>query len=105
MAILEKTEINFDESVSTGFCVVDFYGEFCGPCKLLSAAIQRVEAEMPFVTFIKVNTTRCSALAERFQVEAVPTLLIMKDGKVLYRHLGYLGEDQLSELIGTYLYG
>ena len=104
MAILEKNDADFTQSTAAGFCVVDLYGEFCVPCKMLSAAIERVEAEMPFVDFIKVNTTRNPGVSERFHVEAVPTLLLMRDGQVLHRHLGTLDDGELSELIGRYLY-
>lgn len=104
MAILEKTDLDFNQSVENGFCVVDLYGEFCAPCKMLSAVIERVEAEMPFVDFIKVNTTQNHGVSEMFHVDAVPTLLIMKDGQVLYKHLGYMDEHELSEMIGKYMY-
>lgn len=104
MAILEKTDLDFAQSVENNFCVVDLYGEFCAPCKMLSAVIERVEAEIPFVDFIKVNTTRNPGVSELFHVEAVPTLLIMRDGQVLYRHLGYMDEQELLEMIGKYIY-
>lgn len=83
MAIMEKTDENFIESVREGFYVVDLYGENCAPCKMLSSVIKNVEAEMPFVNFVKVNITQNSKTADAFQVDAVPTLLLIKDGNVL----------------------
>ncbi len=104
MAIVEKSDIDFAAGIEHGFHVVDMYGEFCGPCRMLSAVIEKVEAEMPFIDFIKVNTTRNNGVSERYHIQAVPTLLIVKDGKVLDTHVGYLDEQELSELIGKYMY-
>lgn len=104
MAILERTDADFEASVQSGFYVVDLYGEQCIPCKMLAGVIQKVEAEMPFVDFIKVNISRNKAVAKKFHVDAVPMLLLMKDGQVIESHLGYMDEQKLSEMIGKSLY-
>lgn len=104
MAILEKNDADFENSIEKGFYVVDFYGENCGPCRFLAETIKNVEAEMPFVDFIELNTTQNTETAEKYDVRAVPTLLLVRDGAVLDRKLGYMDNSELSEWIGRYLY-
>lgn len=104
MAIVERTDTDFEQSIKSGLHIVDLYGEGCIPCKMLASVIQSVEAEMPFVDFIKVNTTQNSKVAESYKVDAVPKLLVIKDGAVLDTHLGYMDEAALSDWIGQYLY-
>lgn len=104
MAIMERTSADFRESIQSGFAFVDFYGEHCGPCRLLEPVIERVEADMPFVDFVKVNITANPDLADAYEVTATPTLLLTKDGQVLERHIGYMDEAALADWIGQNMY-
>lgn len=104
MAIFEKTDADFQQSIQTGFVFVDFYGQFCGPCKMLEPVIDRVEADMPFVDFVKVNVTENTQVADRYQIQATPTLMLMKDGQELDRRIGYMDETALADWIGQNMY-
>ncbi|GLC29452.1 thioredoxin family protein [Clostridium omnivorum] len=104
MSVREANENNYDEMVKEGFVIVDLYGENCNPCKMFSKVIDELSYDVDFVNVVKVNTTHNRDIAVRNNVAAVPTILFMKDGKVLERHLGFMSLDQVKEKIGQYLY-
>lgn len=104
MAIQFATEENFDELTKEGFVVVDFFSTTCVPCRMLSAVLEDIEAELPFVNIVKVNTTDCPQLGNRFDIHAVPTLHFYQDGERKEEHVGFLSDEALREIIGRYLY-
>ncbi len=104
MPIKEANADNYDNMVKEGFVIVDLYGENCNPCKMFSKVIDELNYELDFVNVVKVNTTHNRDVAVRNNVAAVPTILFMKDGEVLERHLGFMSLEQVKEKIGQYLY-
>lgn len=104
MAIKEANTNNYDEMIKEGFVIVDLYGENCNPCKMFSKVIDELNYELDFVNVIKVNTTQNRDIAEKHNVSAVPTILFMKDGEVMERHLGFMSLEQVKGKIGQYLY-
>lgn len=104
MAIQFATPEKYDEIVSDGFVIVDFFSTTCMPCKMLSAVLEDLEAQFPFVNIVKVNITDYPELKERFDIRAVPTVYFYKDGEVKEENIGLLTEDELREIIGKYLY-
>lgn len=97
-------ENNLKELVKEDFCIVDFYSETCGPCKLLLPVLNRLESEFPFITVVKVNTTAYPNYVEEYELHGVPTLLFFNEGVLRERHMGVLNADQLKERIAKYLY-
>lgn len=97
-------ENNLKELIKEDFCIVDFYSETCGPCKLLAPVLNRLESEFPFITVVKVNTTMYPNYAEEYELQGVPTLLFFKEGELREKHTGILNADQLKERIARYLY-
>lgn len=104
MSVREANEKNYDEMVKEGFVIVDMYGENCNPCKMFSKVIEELNYELDFVNVVKVNTTHNRDIAAKNNIAAVPTILFMRDGEVLERHLGFMSLDQVKEKIGQYLY-
>ncbi len=104
MSVREANVNNYDEMIKEGFVIVDLYGENCNPCKMFSKVIEELNYELDFVNVVKVNTTQNRDIAVRNDVSAVPTILFMKDGKVLERQLGFMNLEQVKEKIGQYLY-
>lgn len=102
--ILFAEENNLNDLTREGFCIVDFFSDTCGPCKLLIPILNRLESEFPFIKIIKVNTSTYPSYKDAYEITAVPTLLFMNEGTLKERHVGVLNSDQLKERISTYLY-
>jgi len=93
------TEAQFPEQVeqATLPVVVDFYATWCGPCKILSPRLEKLAGEFSGrIKFVKVNVDEAQRLADRFQVSAIPTLVLFKNGKVENRVTGLLAEGELK---------
>lgn len=96
---------NYNELLSEGFTIVDFYSETCGPCKLFSRILEEITYELPFVNIVKVNTTFFPKLGQENEIEAVPTIFFVKDGKILERVVGVMSQDEVMDKISEYYYG
>jgi thioredoxin 1 len=86
--------------------VVDFYADWCGPCKLLAPRMEELAGQFTNrVKFVKVNVDEATALARRFEIQAIPTLLFFNDGKVADRLVGLPAkadlETRINALAGT----
>lgn len=96
---------NYEKLLSEGFVIVDFYSETCGPCKILARILEEITYELPFVNIVKVNCTAYPKLGTDNDIEAVPTVFFVKDGKLLERVVGLMDQDELTEKISEYYYG
>jgi thioredoxin 1 len=98
--VIELSEDNFEKNIAKGKWVVDFWAEWCGPCKILSPAVEAAAKEMKGkVHFGKVNVDAEGELAQRFEVMSIPTLIFFNDGKLLDRTSGAMDEDELKNII------
>lgn len=103
MAVLEALDHTFDEMISEGVSIIDFYSTHCGPCRALLPTLLEVEASMPFTNLIKINTDHCPKLAERFMIRSLPTIYLCKDGKMNEYH-GELELEVLQEKLAELYY-
>src|SRR5689334_17736836 len=100
MATVDLTVENFAEKVGgEGITLVDFWADWCGPCKRFAPVYERVSEKNPDITFGKVDTEAEPQLAMEFNVRSIPTLLIVRDGVALYSEPGALPEQALESLI------
>lgn len=102
MAVKQLTNASFDEVVngSEKPVLIDFYATWCGPCKMLSPIIEEISDEQADkLTVCSVDVDRENALAARFGVSAVPTLVVMKNGEVTNMSAGYMPKDRVLALI------
>lgn len=84
--------------------LVDFYADWCGPCKMMSPILQEIKAVVKDdVKIIKINVDQHQELAAEFMVRGVPTLMLFKEGKMLWRQSGVLGTNDLVTLIQQHL--
>ena len=90
----------FDDLITSNIPVlVDFYAEWCGPCKMMKPILEDVKAmKGEKVRVVKVDVDKHQELAAYYQIQSVPTLMIFKDGKQLWRQSGVLQAKELSEL-------
>jgi thioredoxin 1 len=100
MTIKILNESNFDTETSTGTTLVDFYADWCGPCRMLSPIIESVADSLSGqVNVVKVDVDKSPNLARRFNVKGIPTLLVVKDGNVVNRKTGMGTREQLLEFV------
>lgn len=80
--------------------LVDFFAEWCGPCKMMGPILEDVKSQLgDKVKILKVNVEKNVKAAARYQVTAVPTLILFRDGKVVWRHSGIVPPSTLKQII------
>ncbi len=92
---LEKE--NLEDLVQNGVYIVDFYADWCGPCKMMGSVLEAMED----VNVIKVNTDMHPELAQKFGVMSIPTLLFYKDGQVVKQEVGFKDGDQIRAILNA----
>ncbi len=98
------TQDNFEATVSGGVTLIDFWAEWCGPCKMIAPAIDELAAAYDGKANItKVNVDEEGELAQKFGVASIPTLLILKDGEEVNRFVGVTPKDDLAKAIDAVL--
>ncbi len=104
--VVEFTEQNFETEVlkSPVPVLVDFWAEWCGPCKMLTPIIDQVAAENGAAIKVgKLNIDNAPAIASRYGVSSIPTLLFVKNGAVVEQHVGMLAKKILDAKIIQFL--
>ena len=100
MATVELSQENFDKVVgSDGLVLVDFWADWCGPCKMFGPVYEKSSETHEDITFGKVDTEAQAELAQAFQISSIPTLMAVRDGVVLYSQPGALPAAALEDLI------
>ena len=104
-SISQLTESTFDEEVasSTEPVLVDFWAEWCGPCKMIAPILEEIATEQAGkVRVAKVNVDENPGLATKFNVMSIPTMIVFKDGQEAQRLIGARGKPQLLEDLTPY---
>ena len=101
MEILKVNSQNFEEEVlkSEKPVLVDFYADWCGPCKMLSPIVDQVAEENEDIKVVKVNVDDAQDLAMKYQVMSIPTLVVIKEGKEINRSVGLIDKNQVVNMI------
>lgn len=93
---INLNEDNFDEKIKKGNWVIDFWAEWCGPCKMMGPHFEVAAREMKGkVNFGKINIEESSELAGRFEVMSIPTIIYFKDGEQVNRTSGAMPSDEI----------
>lgn len=105
-AIDTLTDATFDEEIrgADAPVLVDFWAEWCGPCKMIAPILEEIASEHPDrIRIGKLNVDDNPAVAQRFEVMAIPTLILFKDGEPVKRLVGAKGKGQLLEELQEFL--
>ena len=101
MATINLTKDIFEKTILDGDIVlVDFWAEWCGPCKMFGPTYEKVSEQYPNIVFAKVDTEAESELAGYFQIRSIPTLMAFKEQIGVFSQPGALPEDALVDLVG-----
>ncbi len=103
-ATIHLTEQNFDEALvaNQGVLMVDFWAEWCGPCRAIAPVLDDlVKASGGRVTLAKVNVDENPGLAARYGIRSIPTILFVKDGKVVDQVIGAVPKAQFQKKLDT----
>lgn len=96
-----KTNNEFEGSVNNGIVLVDFFADWCGPCKMLTPIIDEIARTWEGGKILKVNIDNIPELAEKFDVQTIPTLLYLKDGKEVSRTIGFKPKDVIIATLNS----
>lgn len=98
-------EAEFDEMIKNGITLVDFYADWCGPCKMLAPVLEELDQEFPEINFVKVNCDEQMQLAERFGIMSIPAVFIFRDGNIIGKSSGYKGKLEMKTVIENSIKG
>ncbi len=94
------TQNEFDEAVKEGLVLVDFYADWCGPCKMMGPVLEQLQQKLEGqLTIYKVNVDNDMELARRFNIISIPNLFLLKDGEVVDQVMGYHPAAELEQFV------
>ena len=100
MAVIHVNETNYQEIAGSNKTVLlDFFAEWCGPCRMVSPLVDRLAEEHPEIVVAKVNVDENRDLAMQYGVMSIPTLVVLKDGKPVKKNVGAIPYDAIVRLV------
>lgn len=101
MSILKVNDKNFEEEVlkSEKTVLVDFYADWCGPCKMLSPIVDEVAEEKEDIKFVKINVDESQETAFKYQIMSIPTLVVIQNGNEVKRSVGLIDKFEILEML------
>lgn len=102
MAVITVTKANFETEVlrSADTVLLDFWATWCGPCRMVAPIVEEIAAENPGITLGKINVDEEMELATQFGIVSIPTLVVMKDGQMVNKAVGYAPKKEILKLLG-----
>ena len=99
MAVINVTANNFTEVTGTGKILLDFYADWCAPCRRLSPRVERFSEEYPDIKVGKINIDSEMELAMKFGVMSIPTLVVLRDGNLGTKSVGEIEYEKLVSIV------
>lgn len=99
MIIYLENATDFQEIINQEHVLVDFYADWCGPCRMLGPVLEQVEKERPNLTILKVDVDTFGELATQFGIRSIPTLILFKNGNNVGERKGYLAKAPLLNFV------
>ena len=102
--VLELNSLNFDEALlKNKLLLVDFWAEWCGPCKAMHPIFSRVAKKYNHVRFARLNVDNSQDVARKFGVQSIPTFIMFKDGEIIQQMVGAVGEPGIHMICKKFL--
>jgi thioredoxin 1 len=101
--LVYATDATIKEEIKAGISVVDFYADWCGPCKMIAPILEQLGEERQDFKIVKIDVDANQQSAMQYGVRNIPTLLIVKDGVEIHRQVGFVPKPKLVELINASL--
>ncbi|MCI8498679.1 MAG: thioredoxin [Bacilli bacterium] len=86
------------ESLTKNRCLVDFYADWCGPCKMMGVVLEEIAKDQD-IEILKINTDRHPELAAKFGVMSIPTIILMENSKEVKKNIGFMTKENLIEFL------
>ena len=101
MSVIKITNDNFQSEVldSEKTVLLDFYADWCGPCRMVSPIIDAIAEEHPEIKVGKVNVDEQGELANAFSINAIPAMIVFKDGREAAKYVGYCKKDKILAML------
>lgn len=96
--MIKYLEKNFDEEIKNKKILVDFYANWCGPCKMLGEVFEEVENKID-IDILKIDVDAFPEIASRYNVFSIPTLYLIENSNIIKSHVGYLNPKELLSFI------
>ena len=96
MKVIKESE--FVNEINDGLVLIDFYADWCGPCKMLTPILEEINKENEDVRIIKVNIDDSRFLASYYQIQSIPTLVLLKNGQFLNKMIGFRPKKNQDQL-------
>lgn len=100
MPIYKVTKEGYEKLKDTpAKMLVDFYADWCGPCKMIAPILEEIGKEMPDLIIMKINVDELTEVAIQYGIQSIPTLLVMEKGEVKNKAIGFRTKEQILDLI------
>ena len=97
--VKQITDKEFNEIINNGKVLVDFYAEWCGPCKMLSPIVDELADEISDVNFYKLNVDDSDEVVRKYNVMSIPTLLVFENGELKNTSIGFKSKEEVKKLL------
>ncbi len=87
---------NFSELIQNEKVLVDFYADWCGPCKMLSPVMEELAKKMPTLSIVKVNIDEHEDLARTYGIMSIPTIILFEKGNIIKKQVGFMPQEALE---------
>ncbi len=100
MPIYHVTKESFEKiKNSSAPALIDFYADWCGPCKMIAPILEEISKEQPELVIAKINVDELTDIAIEYGIQSIPTLLVMKNAEVTNKAVGFRSKEQILDLI------
>jgi len=100
MATVKVTKEDFKDQIANGYTLVDFWAEWCGPCKMVEPFLEELSEEWgDKVTIAKLDVDENNEVSQEFGVQSIPTMILFKDGEVVERQIGALPKAAIKQFV------